>query len=352
MWLSVSNQRSRWKFVLSCLTSLLLPVLAHAQQVNLRESNTDTMASLRGVAVAGKNEAWVTGSAGSVMRTSDSGRTWQRIDVPGSAELDFRDVEIPATDSVLLMAAGPGSASQVLRSSDAGKTWKVVLQNTNPQGFFDGMDFDASGRHGLLYGDPIQGRLDLYVTHDGGETWRPTGLSGRPVLSEGEYGFAASGTGVTIVGEMAYVATGGSQARVWRSADWGQSWQVAETPVRSGNESSGIFSIAFRDSKNGLVVGGDYTQPERSERNIARSGDGGKTWEPLPAVMLEHKACLRSLGKSAYVACGRTGVAVSWDGGQTWNNVTGGGYYTVAVDSNSRVAYLAGSEGRVAVLQW
>ncbi len=330
----------------------LSQALASTPTLKLREFATGTEASLRGVAVAGKNEAWVSGSAGTVMRTIDAGKNWERIRVPEAAELDFRDVEIPTSGTVLLMAAGPGRASKLLRSVDSGKSWKVVLQNSKPEGFFDGMDFDETGMHGLLYGDPINGRLDLYVTHDGGASWTPTPLDSRPMLQQGEYGFAASGTGITISKSVTYVATGGAVARVWRSTDWGQSWEMATTPVHAGDESSGIFSIGFLDANRGLVVGGDYAQPELNEGNLARSSDGGKTWVAQPEVKLDHKACLRPFGEEGVVVCGRTGVTVSSDAGKTWQSVEGGGYFTVDVDVNARVAYLAGSGGRVATLQW
>jgi len=331
---------------------LVTQASASTPTIKLRELTTGTNASLRGVAVAGKEEAWVSGSAGTVMRTTDAGKSWERIRVPDADELDFRDVEIPAAGIVLLMAAGPGRASKLLRSVDSGKSWKVVLQNSKPDGFFDGMDFDETGMHGLLYGDPINGRLDLYVTHDGGASWKPTSLDSRPLLQQGEYGFAASGTGITISKSVAYVATGGALARVWRSTDWGQSWDVATTSVRAGNESSGIFSIGFLDASCGLVVGGDYARPELNEGNLARSSDGGKTWVAQPKVKLEHKACLRPLGQKGVVVCGRTGVSVSWDFGTTWQSVQGGGYFAVDVDVKAHVAFLAGSDGRVATLQW
>lgn len=346
----IHSVRCCW--LLLCCLPLLPTAVANTRTVQLREATTGTEASLRGVAVVGKNEAWVTGSKGTVMRTLDAGKTWIRISVPNSDELDFRDVEIPVAGTVLLMAAGPGKASKLLRSVDAGKSWELVLQNLNPDGFFDGMDFDETGKHGVLYGDPINGRLDLHVTHDGGATWKPMPMSSRPALKEGEYGFAASGTGITINNSVVYVATGGAVARVWRSADWGQSWNVATTPVRAGDASSGIFSMGFLDANVGLVVGGDYTQPELSEGNLASSTDGGKTWVALPKVKLEHKACLRSLGQNGVVACGRTGVNISWDAGKTWQPVDSGGYYTVAVDDGGRIAYFAGSDGRVAIMQW
>ena len=331
---------------------VLTHALASGPIFKLRELTTGTDASLRGVEVAGKKEAWVSGSGGTVMRTIDAGKSWERIQVADADELDFRDIEIPMPGTVLLMAAGPGNASKLLRSIDAGESWEVVLQNSKPEGFFDGMAFDETGMHGLLYGDPIDGRLDLYVTHDGGASWAPTPLESRPMLEQGEYGFAASGTGITISKSVVYVATGGAVARVWRSTDWGQSWEMADTPVHAGDESSGIFSIGFFDAKRGLVVGGDYAQPKLNEGNLARSSDGGKTWVAEPNVKLEHKACLRPLGEEGVVVCGRTGVAVSSDSGKTWQSVDGGGYFTVDVDANGHVAYLAGSGGRVATLQW
>ena len=320
--------------------------------LEIRELTTGSDASLRGSAVAGKDEAWVTGSKGTVLRTVDGGNTWGRVDVPDADELDFRDVEILADGSVLLMAAGPAEASKLYRSVDSGVTWKVVLRNREPKGFFDGMAFDATGQRGILYGDPIKGKLDLYITEDGGKNWIPVPQSDRPQLRQGEYGFAASGTGVSVDASVVCVATGGVVARVWRSADWGRNWTVAKTPVRSGNDASGIFSIVFLDAMIGLVVGGDYKRPELVEDNLARSVDGGKTWRLQPDVKFEHKACVRSLGQGSALVCGRTGVAVSWDAGETWQPIDCGGYYTAAIDATARVGYLAGSDGRVAKVQW
>ncbi|HIE97111.1 MAG TPA: hypothetical protein EYG03_28660 [Planctomycetes bacterium] len=127
--------------------------------------------SFRGLAVRNTGEAWVTGSGGTVIRTMNRGRTWQRVNVPDSDALDFRDVELLRDGSVVLMSIGQGDASRLLRSTDAGITWKTVLVNAEPQGFFDGMAFVQDGQKGVLFGDPIEGRLDIYKTGDGGATW-------------------------------------------------------------------------------------------------------------------------------------------------------------------------------------
>jgi hypothetical protein len=55
-----------------------------------------------------------------------------------------------------------------------------------------------------------------------------------------------------------WFATGGNAARVFRSSNRGKTWVVVEAPIVHGTDSSGIFSIFFRDGKHGVIVGGDY----------------------------------------------------------------------------------------------
>src|SRR5678816_1952516 len=76
----------------------------------------------------------------------------------------------------------------------------------------------------------------------------------------------------------AWIGTGAAQrARVLRTIDGGHTWNVVDTPLKSG-PSSGIFSIAFRDAKNGVIVGGDYTKEKEAVENVAITNDGGATW--------------------------------------------------------------------------
>jgi hypothetical protein len=58
----------------------------------------------------------------------------------------------------------------------------------------------------------------------------------------------------------------------------GKTWEVFDTPILHGPESAGIFSIAFRDPKHGVIAGGDYKRPKEDGPNLAFTEDGGKTW--------------------------------------------------------------------------
>lgn len=337
-------------------------------------------ASLRGSAASGRGVAWVTGTSGTILRSTNGGESWVQIAVPdldnvesGNDQLnrqttghdsrtpttestepsmaDFRDVAVLADGSVLFMSGGTGRASRVIRLDAGTDQWRVVLENENPHGFFDGFDFDASGQFGVLYGDAVEGRFDLYQTEDAGKTWTQLSRQNRPSAKPGEHAFAASGTGIEVDGSIIRFVTGGSVARVATSTDRGSQWTFTETPIPSGKPSAGIFSLAMLDENQIVVVGGDYLAPESTRATTARTNNGGQDWEVSPSLV-PHRACVRHLGGDHLLSCGRTGVAVSMDAGQHWTTISKEGYYTAAVDQTRQCAFLAGSEGRIVVLQW
>lgn len=311
---------------------------------------TDVDASLRGIAVVDEDEAWVSGSDGVVLHTTDRGSKWSMVSIPNAGDLDFRDVAALRNGVVLLLSAGPGDRSRVFRSTDGGKSWTTPLVNRDAAGFFNAFTF-ADSQNGILVGDPIDEHMDVYRTRDGGVSWR---RERGPHLEQGEYGFAASGTSVAAYGSShLWIATGGAIARVFRSENSGTTWAPCHTPVAQGNESSGIFSVAFRDPRHGVIVGGDYKNPDADGGNVARTADGGQTWTLAgPRGEIPHKACVRHLAESSWLTVGRTGIAVSHDDGASWQHVSRESFYTFDVHAESRTGWMAGSDGRVARFAW
>ena len=147
-------------------------------------------------------------------------------------------------------------------TSDAGASWTLAFQNPDPNAFYDCMAF-YDRRHGLALSDPVGGKFRILATHDGGQTWAVVPTEMPPALPS-EFAFAASGQCLVTQGHRAWFASGGDvQSRVFRSDDGGVSWEVSSTPVRSG-PSAGIFALAFRNTRQGLAVGG--TSPLRKRR--------------------------------------------------------------------------------------
>jgi photosystem II stability/assembly factor-like uncharacterized protein len=244
--------------------------------------NSHTTENLRGLSTPAPNIAWATGTHGTYLRTTDAGSTWLPAQVPGAESLDFRDVEAFSADLAYLLAAGPGDQSRIYKTTDAGKTWSLQFTNKDPKGFFDCMAF-WNPSHGIALGDPINNNFELITTADGGNSWKAIPPDKLPPAIPGEGAFAASGTCIALQGKNnVWFATGGRAARVFHSTDAGKTWTVAETPIVHGADSTGIFSIAFRDSRHGVIAGGDYQQPERDGPDLAVTQDGGRTWTPAP----------------------------------------------------------------------
>ncbi|HTA25102.1 MAG TPA: hypothetical protein VK763_16330 [Terriglobales bacterium] len=244
--------------------------------------NSHTTENLRGLSAPAPNIAWASGTHGTYLRTTDGGSSWQVTQVPGAEALDFRDVEAFSADLAYLLAAGPGEQSRIYKTTDAGKTWSLQFTNKDLKGFFDCMAF-WNPKHGIAVGDPVNNKFELILTEDGGKNWKPITPENLPPAIAGEGAFAASGTCIAVQGRKnVWFATGGKAARVFRSGDAGKHWTVAETPIVHGADSAGIFSIAFRDSKHGVIAGGDYQHPEKDGPNLAFTNDGGRTWSLAP----------------------------------------------------------------------
>jgi photosystem II stability/assembly factor-like uncharacterized protein len=115
------------------------------------------------------------------------------------------------------------------------------------------------------------------ITDDGAK-WTPLPEKSCPTALPKEGAFAASGTCLITRGENdVWFCTGGAKAaRVFHSGDRGKTWSVSESPLLAGIESAGVFSIAFRDRDQGMIVGGDYRKPDDALATGAVTSDAGR----------------------------------------------------------------------------
>jgi photosystem II stability/assembly factor-like uncharacterized protein len=214
--------------------------------------------------------------------------------------------------------------------------------------FYDAMAFwDPDS--GVAVSDSVDGRFVVRITGDGGRTWALVGADRLPPALSNEGYFAASGTNVAVIGSShVWAGTGAAaRARVLRSADRGRTWQVAETPLAAG-PTSGIYSIAFRDTQNGVVVGGDYSKEAAAVDNVAFTADGGATWT-LASGLSGFRSVVRHVPgtTSTWLAVGPSGADISTDDGRTWAAVSGPGYDTFSFAPGRSYGWGAGSGGRI-----
>lgn len=304
--------------------------------------------SIRGLNVLNENVAWLSGSKGAICKTTDGGKTWQKVQVPDADSLDFRDLKVFNENEVLLMSAGPGTASRIYKTKDAGQTWQLIKTNDFEKGFYNGIAF-WDNQNGILAGDPIDEALFILKTSDGGETWQRIPVENMPKVEEGEYGFAASGTHIA-TGEngQAWIATGGKVARVFYSENGGDNWTVTNTPMISGEAATGTFSLDFKNKMEGIAVGGDYTKEKEGKDNLMQTKDGGKTWNLISHPM-DYRSCVQIVDDWT-VAVGPSGSDISLNGGQTWAVIDTVGFHTMSIGGSKQAIWAAGGDGRVGKL--
>ncbi|WOD44303.1 WD40/YVTN/BNR-like repeat-containing protein [Hwangdonia lutea] len=259
---------------------------------------------------------------------------------------NFRSLALTSQAVYVLSISSPSLLYKVTMYTDS-----INYIENHPKAFYDSMDF-WNDNEGIAIGDPTEDCMSIIITRDGGETWTKLSCDDLPKAKDGEAAFAASDTNIAIVGDNTWVATGGKASRVLYSPDKGKTWDVFETPIIQGLETTGIYSIDFYDDLNGFAIGGDYTKPDDNAANKIRTTDGGKTWDLVAQNQNPgYRSCVQYMpsGKGKeLVAIGFKGIDYSNDSGNTWKRLSDEGFYTIRF-LNDSVAYAAGA-GRISKL--
>jgi photosystem II stability/assembly factor-like uncharacterized protein len=332
-------------FVILCIAAAETPRFAPSGEpnTNARDANAaddvhwsvqtsaiDT--NLRGVSAAyfGKSMAgqpgdvlqerhiavWACGSNGVILTSTDLGKTWKRLHVAGGDSLDFRGIVALDARTALVMSSGEGEKSRIYKTTDGGATWKLEFAGKRPTFFLDAMVCKSEC---YALSDPVDGKFVLVATHHH-KNWKELPSDGMPAALPGEGAFAASGTALAMdnEGDLYFGTGGGKAARVFHSSDFGKTWTATDTPIASGNASSGIFSVfALTDAV--VAVGGDYKNPSQADRVAAYSLDQGNTWRLSEQQPNGYRSAVVSIDGGMYATVGPTGEDISLDRGVHWS---------------------------------
>lgn len=323
------------------------PTLLTAQWIP-QKSNTE--AHFRAISAVNEKVIWAGGSKGTVLRTDNGGETWTALSVPGAEKLDFRGIKGLNEKTAVAVSAGLAEEGQarIYRTDDAGKTWQQVWTTDQKGVFLDGIAF-WDQKNGLIFGDPIDNRLFLLKTTDGGNTWQRLTPELLPANLPNEASFAASNSTMVMQGSRnVWIGTGGAdRARVLYSTDRGTTWQVTDTPMKA-NASSGIFGLHFWDAKNGIAVGGEYKADKEAFENVIITQDGGKTWQKkTPTTPPGLKEAIYKLKDGTFIAVGPAGSGLSKNNGQTWQPLTGASAGLHALTCAGNTCWAIGSKGQI-----
>jgi photosystem II stability/assembly factor-like uncharacterized protein len=280
------------------------------------------------------------GSLSHVYYSSDTCRTWQKIDdfdYIGASSFAFHNI-----DTIFIASRGPNG---IFRSTDGGKTW--VSSN-------NGLPLSVSAREIIVYNKNyifITTRENgIYRSNDFGQSWEPvnSGLSRSDILSintlnkgtiyagtDGGFYFSVdlgenwieSNNGLlsSIVRTIAFspdqkTMYAGTSGGVYRSIDFGLAWTQINQGLASYDD---IISLGI--NRNGTIYAGTF------ESGIYRSSDG-ENWTEINNDLLHNRRISTILldttgnlfiGTSMWTSDG-IGMFKSINNGETWEQINNG----------------------------
>ncbi|MBS0391094.1 MAG: hypothetical protein JSR23_08065 [Proteobacteria bacterium] len=249
-------------------------------------------------------KAWAVGNGGTIVATSDGGRSW-KTQISGVL-FDLWSVTFAADG---LRGWAVGNFGTILATIDGGHSWEKRISGVSTA--LGSVAFSPDGQHGWVVGNGGT----IVVTVDGGRTWAEqtsgvqTNLESVAFLSDSQRGWAVGNRGTIVA-----------------TVDGGRTWVEQTSGVQIDLESVAFLS----DGQRGWAVGNRGT--------IVATVDGGRTWvEQTSGVQIDlESVAFLSDGQRGWAVGNRGTIVATVDGGRTWVEQTSG----VQIDLES-VAFLS-----------
>ena len=329
------------KKILLPIVCCLLQIVCACQTIKLLNTPA-SKTSFRGLSVVDDSTVWVSGTGGTVGKSTNGGATWKWMTIRGFEKTDFRDIE--AFDSTTAVIMGIAEPAYILRTTDGGENWKVVFENKDKGMFLDAMEF-WNDESGIVIGDPINNKFFVGRTFDGGASWQGIPEKNIPVADSGEACFASSGTNVrALTRKEAVFISGGLRSRLFIRD------KKIDLPIIQGKEATGANSIAVKDPKTFIIVGGDFTTKDSSTKNCFITTDQGKSFTAPIVAPHGYRSCVEWLRKKNWICCGLNGVDYSTDDGTTWTWISKEGFHVCRKAKKGKAVFFAGGGGRIGKL--
>lgn len=330
----------------------LFPLL-RAQKIDIINQEKKDV-SFRGLSIVSDSTLWLSGSKGTIGRSLDAGKTFEWVSPKGYETVDFRDIEAFNDSSAVVM--GITEPGILLKTTDGGKNWREIFRDETKGVFFDAIDFVSENR-GILLGDPLDEYPYIRFSEDIDDQWSELPIDLKefflPTIEKDEFFFAASGSNIIALNHNhLLIVTGGSQSRLIVIQE---NPFYEKIPIIQGNETSGANAIDYNFEHNfGIIVGGDYMQPDSTIQNVAVFSINFDTEEiffsPIFKTPSGYRSSVAILDKKKAITCGINGVDFSIDQGLHWETISNESFHVCEKARKGTTVFLAGKEGTIGKL--
>jgi len=230
---------------------------------------------------------YISGSAGTVMKTTDGGLSWQMV-LSGYYD-DMQSVYFHNIDTGFVI----GNGGTVLKTLDGGITWDTKASSLGILlriYFFNTNNGYIVGREGLIARSTDQG--DTWSVVRNGNEW----LTGIYFISD-------------TVGYACGYTYDGLNTVILKTQNGGNSWESLNINILGSPE-----DIKFTDGNTGYIVGGLSL--------ILKTTDSGLTWTRTPEILsCDFKSC-SFIDNNIGCIAGDSYIYKTTDGGTTWSDVS------------------------------
>ena len=284
-----------------------------------------------------------------VYKSTDGGKTWQHLGLDQTFQISAIAIDPLDTNTVFVAAMGSpwrdNPERGVFRTSDGGKTWQKVLylgpgtgisdlaiNPKNPQILFAGAYKFRRTPWSYSGGGPEDA---IYRSVDGGNTWQRLSGHGLPTQPVTRIGLAIAPS----LPNRVYAVIGSTAGVLWRSDDSGDHW----TLVSKDQE---VDSRPFYFSH--LAV--DPRNPDKVfalSNDFELSTDGGQSFHRIARQIHvdNHAIWIDPAGSGRIIEGNDGGVTISTDDGGHWrfvSNMAIGQFYHVAASDAWRYLVCGG----------
>ena len=289
-----------------------------------------------------------------VYKSLDGGATWNHMGLRETQQIGRIRIH-PNNPRVAYVAAlghlwGANPERGVFRTTDGGKTWEKVLFVDSDTGVVD-LAMDPMNPQ-ILYAAAYQRRRTawgfsgggpgsgLYKTTDGGDNWRRLG-GGLPESPLGRIGLDIYRSDPRIVYALVQHREGG----VFRSQDRGETWiKVNDLNPRPMYYSQ--IRIDPSDAQRIYVLGGPFYSSEDGAKTFTQNTDMTPTYDV--GVHGDHHELWIDPNNSRHLILGGDGgLYFTWDRSKTWdkvNNIPIAQFYSIGVDMQKPYFVYAGAQ--------